>query len=213
MASAPNDGESPESFLARRDIAAKIAEWSTPRASESENRQTRLTPSQASGEHGRNLAADVNASWATPRAEGFDAGAHPSGADSLHAQQQAAAAERFLETPSAALGGASISRAVPTPGMAARVPVNGGGNLLETVAAEMWPTPMGRDGKDTGDMSRVNAREGRPPDTVARVVQATDPKDIAPLNPQFVEILMGFPVDFTVVPDYVAPKPAKKAKS
>lgn len=41
--------------------------WSTPRASENENRQTRPTPSQVAGEHGMNLATEASL-WQTPRA-------------------------------------------------------------------------------------------------------------------------------------------------
>ncbi len=43
--------------------------WPTPRASANENRQTRVTPSQEAGTHGRSLAAEVNArTWPPTRA-------------------------------------------------------------------------------------------------------------------------------------------------
>jgi hypothetical protein len=96
------DSESAESWLARAAllkekhsngngagmplaVAVKIADWPTPRASESENRQTKASPSQLAGEHGWSLGAAVNHNWATPRAE-FDSGRHRGKADTLHLQ-------------------------------------------------------------------------------------------------------------------------------
>lgn len=45
-------------------LSLQIKNWSTPRASPNENRQTKSTPSQEAGTHGRNLASDVNR-WPT----------------------------------------------------------------------------------------------------------------------------------------------------
>lgn len=72
-----------------------------------------------------------------------------------------------------------------------------------TDATRVWPTPTTRDFKGTGDLSRVNARPGRPPDLVPRVVQALDPGNTAPLNPAWVEALMGFPAGWTELPPEV----------
>jgi hypothetical protein len=93
--------------------------WPTPRASANENRQTKPTPSQLAGTHGKSLAAEVSMSliptpdancWKgsesleqrrgqltearlrmmpTPRHEGFDAGGHRGTNDSLHSAVKA----------------------------------------------------------------------------------------------------------------------------
>ncbi|WP_253944145.1 hypothetical protein [Pseudogemmobacter hezensis] len=44
--------------------------WPTPRASANQNRQTKLTPSQAAGQHGMNLATTA-AMWPTPQTDSF----------------------------------------------------------------------------------------------------------------------------------------------
>lgn len=104
--------------------------------------------------------------------------------------------------PTAALGHSDrMAECPPTAGMADRVARGVGGNLLEQVARTFWPTPMSRDGKDTGDMTRVNARDGRPADTLPRVVFDAHPGEIAPLSPDWVETLMGLPVGWTAVVD------------
>ena len=236
-------------------------QWATPRASENENRQTKLSPSQKAGQHGLNLAAQVNApypaaeweekEWPTPRAtevpetpetrdarlakqkEAYAAGGPRwGGSESLATSVQRTAPERQWYTPTSALGHSDrMAEAKPTQGMGDRHRRLIAGSLLEQLSAEIfpakidaetppeqpvqrhdWPSPIARDYKDTGDMSTVNAREGRPPDTVARVVQATAPAggDVAPLNADWVECLQGFPVGWTRVDDYVKPAVNKK---
>ncbi|MBB4783472.1 hypothetical protein [Streptomyces rapamycinicus] len=49
-------------------LRARIALLPTPRASASENRQTKRTPSQEAGTHGKSLAAEVASLLATPMA-------------------------------------------------------------------------------------------------------------------------------------------------
>ena len=60
----------------------------------------------------------------------------------------------------------------------------------------LWPTPLNRDYKDTGDLSNL-----RQCDTLPRVAQDQERKSGLPmrgqLNPEFVEWLMGFPVGWT----------------
>ena len=53
----------------------RVQSWPTPRASPSENRQTKPTPSQLAGTHGMNLATAVN--WPTPDAALMNDGEEP----------------------------------------------------------------------------------------------------------------------------------------
>jgi hypothetical protein len=67
---------------------------------------------------------------------------------------------------------------------------NSRGEPKLSAQVKMWPTPTGRDHKDTGDCENV-------PDNglLGRVVQPT--KENGSLNPAFVEFLMNYPKDWT----------------
>lgn len=80
----------PSGQKAHLGLDQAVRMWPTPRASESENRQTKPTPSQLAGKHGRSLAAEVGM-FPTPRHEGFDAGSHRGVNDSLHSAVKATA--------------------------------------------------------------------------------------------------------------------------
>ena len=114
----PNDTESPESWLARAAllkekhhngngagmplaVAVKVADWPTPRASESENRQTKASPSQLAGEHGWSFGAAVNHQWPTPNAAD----------DRPRGNSESAATARRM-----AAGGRQISLSMTVPG-------------------------------------------------------------------------------------------------
>lgn len=62
-----------------------------------------------------------------------------------------------------------------------------------TDAIRLWATPLARDEKDRGDFTRVNARAGRPPDTLPRQVQAFEGPKRGGINPEWVGRFMGFP--------------------
>lgn len=62
-----------------------------------------------------------------------------------------------------------------------------GGTLIEAVSARMWPTPAARDWKDRGDFAIRERSEGPSLPMAAG----------GPLNPQWVEWLMGFPDGWT----------------
>lgn len=83
-----NDGESPEMFLARKEVnrakhnngngigtplAMDVQMWPTPRASPNENRTTRHQPSVTSGRHGRSLAGET-AEWPSPQERDWRSG-------------------------------------------------------------------------------------------------------------------------------------------
>lgn len=63
-----NAGSRPDGRKVQVDLASAVRCWPTPRSSPNENRQTKLTPSQVAGTHGRSLAAEVFAAFPTPRA-------------------------------------------------------------------------------------------------------------------------------------------------
>ncbi|MEU6858850.1 hypothetical protein AB0B28_08255 [Glycomyces sp. NPDC046736] len=72
----------------------------TPRASENENRQTKRTPSQLAGTHGKNLAAEACALLPTPRAsDGAKGGPNQRGSSGDLTLPSAAV--RLLPTPAA----------------------------------------------------------------------------------------------------------------
>ena len=125
----PNDTESPESWLARAAllkekhgngngagmplaVAVKIADWPTPRASESENRQTKASPSQLAGEHGWSLGAAVNHQWATPTVNGAQNSTAP---PSQSERNSAALAVQSGATVAAALSPAWVCRLMGFP--------------------------------------------------------------------------------------------------
>jgi hypothetical protein len=64
-------GTGPGDLSSRRNqtrLETQVVLLPTPRASENENRQTKRTPSQMAGTHGKNLAAEVCELLPTPRA-------------------------------------------------------------------------------------------------------------------------------------------------
>lgn len=81
----PGDGREVFATAGKASLETMAKEWPTPRASLSEQRQTKPTPSQLAGKHGRNLATEVNReNWPTPRAEDCEQiGAHRGKPDTL----------------------------------------------------------------------------------------------------------------------------------
>ncbi len=69
-------------------------------------------------------------------------------------------------------------------------PESGGDDLATVVAKQMWPTPTGRDHKDTGDLENVEDNG-----LLGRVVRPS--KKSGSLSPQWVEWLQGFPNGWT----------------
>lgn len=125
------------------ETSVKSQMWATPRASESENRQTKLSPSQIAGMHGMSLAAQVHTTstnWSTPQASDGEKGGpnmrHTSGDQALPGQVHAAAkleskqAEKKLWT-------------TPTTDVSERTMkyAQGGTPLAMQVAQSNWPTP------------------------------------------------------------------------
>jgi hypothetical protein len=95
----------------------------------------------------------------------------------------------------------------PTPQAAAEAPnlnsnkKNGPRSLVQ-VAKEMWPTPKSRDWKGKSQRGGVPGNR----DCLSNVVNGS-------LNPQFVEWLMGFPIDHTALDASEMPSSRKSSKS
>jgi site-specific DNA-cytosine methylase len=87
-------------------------DWPTPRASESENRQTKASPSQLAGEHGWSLGAAVNHQWATPTVNGAQNSTAP---PSQSERNSAALAVQSGATVAAALSPAWVCRLMGFP--------------------------------------------------------------------------------------------------
>ncbi len=219
----PNDGETLESFEARRQ---------------------RLKVKHHNGNGvGMPLSMAVRmTAWPTPRMEGFDAGRHRGKADSLHSAVKgwptpmAADGERSSEMMmrgNATLLGATRAAAWPTPKTSdangAREYDGRRGVGLNTVAA--WATPIATNARNGGtlraDGTRYPGRASagltltdqteRPPAASWPTPVARDHKgegrpgqlgNLGKLNPAFVELLQGFPPNWTDIPG-----PPSRAKS
>lgn len=90
------------------------------------------------------------------------------------------------------------------------------GNLIEALALHLWPTPRANDAEKRGDFDATNARNGLPaavrlyPTPMTTDAASASPArfrrqspqlgcyaDGGPLNPAWVEWLMGWPVGWT----------------
>lgn len=173
-------------------------EWATPRASENENRTTRITPSQVSGKHGQYLAVQVLGEWPTPTAEPY--GSNRGGSMGREGQPVRPSLER-------------AAREWPSH----RASDGEGGQDLRTAVQE-WPTPTARDWRSTAASPETHERNSRPLSEVAgleigraRVWMArtgqpggeshsTNGNRPGSLNPDWVEALMGVPPGWTDLP-------------
>lgn len=171
-------------------------EWATPRASENENRTTRITPSRASGKHGQYLAVQALGEWPTPTAEPY--GSNQGGSAGREGQPKRPSLEgaaREWPTPTAR-DWRSTQASPETHGKNARP--------LSEVAGLDWPTPKEADGRSKG-----NAGDRKSPglDALARSGQldaenlSTPGSRPGSLNPDWVEALMGAPPGWTALPD------------
>lgn len=143
----------------------------TPRASPNENRQTKRTPSQEAGTHGRNLAAEICTLFPTPTAERYGSNQSPS---------PGAAVRHGLD---------SIGLLLPTP--RATDGTKGGPNQRGSSGDLMLPSAVQPDlwGAYAPAVARWEAVLGRP------APEPTEPgRDGKPrLAARFVEWLMGLP--------------------
>ncbi len=98
-----------------------------------------------------------------------------------------AVAARMWPTPGGRLG--DPKRGMPTPEQAAKRYRSGRRNLDDAVM--LWPTPAARDWKDRGNFVIRERSEG------ASLPMAAG----GPLNPPWVEWLMGFPPGWTALVD------------
>jgi hypothetical protein len=100
-------------------------------------------------------------------------------------------AESF-PTPSASLGEHG--------GLVTPMKAREGGTLIEAVSARRFPSPIARDWKSTSKAkTATNAR------TLSEMAleinaEAAAANEGAPLNPDWVEWLMGFPIGWTAIP-------------
>jgi len=90
-----------------------------------------------------------------------------------------------------------------------------GGTLIEEVSARtVWPTASARDHKDTPGMARSSGDRDRT-DQLPRKVYAVEntPAGGGTLNPTWVEWLMGFPPEWTVLDASEMPSSRKLRKN
>ena len=154
--------------------------WQTPVADDSVERELGKVNSRGEPK----LSAQVKL-WATPRAEGFDAGKHRGKADSLHSQV------KLFPTPTASGGGSNKSA---SSGAAIRP-------TLETMARKnLWPTPRANDAEKRGNVNPHDKRNGLP---------SAEDSVGGSLNPNWVEWLMGYPVGWTDLKDSETPSSPK----
>lgn len=185
-------------------------EWATPRASEAENKTTRATPSQTTGDRhtrrGEYLAVQAGEEWATPRTSDAERGRD--GRRSPESQRQggpclAEQLAREWPTPAAAEYGSS-NNGNPRDGRR-EVYATAGKPSLEGCAREEWPTPTARDWRSTAASSETHEKNARP---LSEVVGLPEEESLntpgsrrGSLNPEWVEALMGAPPGWTALPD------------
>lgn len=174
-------------------------EWATPRASENENRTTRMTPSQANGKHGQYLTVQALSEWPTPTAKPY--GSNQGGSSGREGQPKRPSLEgaaREWPTPTAR-DWKSTQASPETHDRNARP--------LSEVAGLDWPTPKAVDGYPKGNAGGNRKSPGL--DAMARSGQLEGESCSIPgnhrgsLNPDWVETLIGAPVGWTDLPEEV----------
>lgn len=158
-------------------------DWPTPRASEGEHRQAKASPSQLAGKHGWSLGAAVNHQRATPRAE-FDSGRHRGTADTLHSQI------KDWSTPNSAKAGNDTTLTCSGDGRETPNKL-GWAVAIELGSTRSTPTVNAAQNATAGPSQRARNTPGLAAEAAASAV--------APLSPDWVETLMGFPVGWTII--------------
>jgi hypothetical protein len=141
----------------------------TPRASENENRQTKRTPSQEAGTHGKCLAAEVAHLLPTPTvsdAANFRADGTPYGVGYGMTLKDAA---RLLPTPTATPYG---NNQPPSAGAAVRP-------SLDSLAPTLLPTPRATDGTKGGPNQRGSSGDLTLPSAAHRVSTGASTKALS----------------------------------
>lgn len=156
----------------RNGLPAAAKMWATPRVSDGNG-------SGAHGEGGSDLRTQV-AMFPTPRAE-FDSGKHDGRPDTLHSF-----VKTFPTPTSSMFTEADMEQA--------RFAGNSG-NRPSYAEAKNFPTPAARDWKNTGTVHTPIRKDGKNRmDTLGRVVA-----DGGQLNPAWVDLLMGWPMNWSGV--------------
>lgn len=185
-------------------VAMEPMDWPTPRASPSENRQTKLTPSQLAGTHGLSLAASVN-HWQTPVAS-HRLGGNRSAYEGAPFRPALSREVKEWATPKASdadRGDCPSERARNSPSLVSQAPEASARGPLESAR----PTPTSRDWKSGSASAETLERNARPLSEVMRTQQP------GPLNPAWVEALMGFPQGWTEPPDVPPTKRSRLTKT
>jgi hypothetical protein len=97
---AANKGQKPDGTKAQVGLQNAVNLWPTPRSSPNENRQTKPSPSQVAGKHGKNLATEASQNWSTHRSSDGEKGG-PNQRDSSGSQPLPAQVVSARPTPSA----------------------------------------------------------------------------------------------------------------
>lgn len=196
--------------------------WLTPSGSDAEGSRTLPAGTSATGirldgrkaQVGLNNQVNLSGLWMTPRHEGFDAGQtegrHRGVADSLPSQVKLV---RLWPTPTSTAGDgrseqtlemwmARRERTLTEKGIHNGLPLNVAAQMSQQMA-ELWSTPAAQDSKNAALPESQAIRDTLPGDLIR---QGSSGK----LNPDWVELLQGFPPGWTDIGD--GPRsPAKRS--
>lgn len=178
----------PRPTLALRISVSGSGYWPTPRASPNENRQTKPTPSQMAGKHGKSLCAEVNARmWPTIRATDGDRGGRGDLIQAIRGNPNSH--YRLWQTP---VADDAMDRE--------KGKWNSRGEPKLSAQVKLWPTPT-----VCGNHNRKGASK-HSGDGLATVAGGS-------LNPTWVEWLMGWPTEWTASKHWVTVKSRSKRQS
>ena len=175
------------------------------------------TKSQIEGTHGWNLNAAVTDSlspdphrlWPTPDASIRGARKNQNGhqvtlQDAVSAQTPEARAKMGFPEPDPIWPTPRANKVHPviTEENREKLANRNKSNLEEVVAGRMWPTPMAHEAR-LGYQDRSRGKKGTQESLTTKVINAQGGRDkvYGQLNPTWVEWLMGYPTEWTVLKD------------
>ena len=191
--------------------------WPTPRATSRMAYAEKPTKSQIEGTHGWNLNAAVTDSlspdphrlWPTPDASIRGARKNQNGhqvtlQDAVSGQTPEARAKMGFPEPDQIWPTPRANKVHPviTEENREKLANRNKSNLEEVVAGRMWPTPMAHEAR-LGYQDRSRGKKGTQESLTTKVINAQGGRDkvYGQLNPTWVEWLMGYPTEWTVLKD------------
>ena len=191
--------------------------WPTPRATSRMAYAEKPSKSQIEGTHGWNLNAAVTDSlspdphrlWPTPDASIRGARKNQNGhqvtlQDAVSGQTPEARAKMGFPEPDPIWPTPRANKVHPviTEENREKLANRNKSNLEEVVAGRMWPTPMAHEAR-LGYQDRSRGKKGTQESLTTKVINAQGGRDkvYGQLNPTWVEWLMGYPTEWTVLKD------------